>query len=402
VVSAWIAKVASVERDGLPPGSAAAYLFAVACAGAAAIAHILFLQFTNEIMPSIFYNPAVFAAALFGGISAAAAAAGLSIFCLWVIFNWLYAAHQLTVASPVLTCALYLVAAVVIVWIADRYRASGPRNRSKTGDTAAQDAAASAGGGPLAWSAAMTRLRDWYVDPRPNPLAGYIMAVACIFIATLIRFGFGWLGGELLPLVSYYPGILLAALVGGAGPGVFAMILSLLAVWLAFPAPVFSFGPLSREECVSLSVYVFVSLLSIWLAENRRTVSADAREFRMLEWATPVLVAFAAILLTTLALLAIDSYLAPDHLVIGYLLPTVVIAMHYGSTLAVVTSFAGGLAAAYFLFPPKFSFFVGDPLNLAELGFFLLLAVIASKAVAVVTDDMRTRDSPTRRSGWIG
>jgi K+-sensing histidine kinase KdpD len=401
VLMGWVEKLEKTGREGLPPGSAAAYLLAGACAGAAAIAHILFLQFTSEIMPSIFYNPAVFAAALFGGITAGAAAAGLSIFFLWLIFNWLYAAHQLVAASPVLTCALYLVAAVVIVWIADRYRASGRRNRSEAGDTTAADAAALASR-PLTWSAAMTRLRDWYADPRPNPLAGYIVAVVCIFIATLIRFGFGWLGGELLPLVSYYPGILLAALVGGAGPGVLAMILSLLAVWLAFPAPVFSFGPLSREESVSLSVYVFVSLLSIWLAENRRAVSADARESRMLEWATPVLVAFAAVLLTTFALLAIDSYLGPDHLVIGYLLPTVVIAMHYGSTLAVVTSFAGGLAAAYFLFPPKLSFYIGDPLNLAELGFFLLLAVIASKAVAVVTDDIRTPDLPTRRSGRIG
>jgi K+-sensing histidine kinase KdpD len=400
VLSRWVAKLASVGCEGPPPGSAASYLLAGACAGAAALAHILFLQFTNEIMPSIFYNPAVFAAALFGGISAGAAAAGLSIFFLWVIFNWLYAAHQLAVASPVMMCALYLVAAVVIVWVADRYRASGGHNRS-TGDGEAAGAATSASW-PLAWPAAMSKLRDWYADPRPNPLAGYVVAVACIFIATLIRFGFGWLGGELLPLVSYYPGILLAALVGGTGPGVFAMILSLLAVWLAFPAPVFSFGPLSREESVSLSVYVFVSLLSIWLAENRRAVSADAREARMLEWATPVLVAFAAIMLTTFALLAIDSYLAPDHLVIGYLLPTVVIAMHYGSTLAVVTSFAGGLAAAYFLFPPKLSFYIGDPLNVAELGFFLLLAVIASKAVAVVTDDMRTRDVSARRPGRIG
>jgi K+-sensing histidine kinase KdpD len=82
--------------------------------------------------------------------------------------------------------------------------------------------------------------------------------------------------------------------------------------------------------------------------------------------------------------------------VIGYLFPTVVIAMHYGSTLAVVTSFAGGLAAAYFLFPPKLSFYISDPLNVAELGFFLLLAVIASKAVAVVTDDIRMRNLPSR------
>ena len=111
---------------------------------------------------------------------------------------------------------------------------------------------------------------------------------------------------------------------------------------------------------------------------------------------TPVLVALAATLFTTFVLLSIDTYLGPDHLVVGYLLPTVIIAMHYGSTLAVVTSFVCGLAAAYFLFPPKLSFYIGDPLNVAELGFFLLLAIIASKAVEAVTDDVRMRNRASR------
>jgi hypothetical protein len=404
VLTRWVESFERLGREGLPPTAAAAYVFAAACAGLAALAHVLFLQFANELMPSIFYNPAVFIAALFGGIAAGATAAGLSAVFLWSILAWLYPANQMV--SPALSCALYLFAALVIIWIADRYRASGRRNQP---NALVPDMAA-ARAGPAGESLSppgespsppplRTALRDWYRSPRPNSLAGYVVALACIAIATLIRFGFGWLGGETLPLVSYYPGILLAALVGGTGAGLFAMLLSLAAVWLAFPAPVLSFGPLAREESVSLSLYVFAALLSVWLAENHRAVSGDARESRMLEWATPVLVAFAAILLTTFVLLAIDSYLAPDHLVIGYLLPTVVIAMHYGSTLAVVTSFAGGLAAAYFLFPPKLSFYISDPLNVAELGFFLLLAVIASKAVAVVTDDIRMRNLPSPGSG---
>jgi K+-sensing histidine kinase KdpD len=77
----------------------------------------------------------------------------------------------------------------------------------------------------------------------------------------------------------------------------------------------------------------------------------------------------------------------------------VIIAMHYGSTLAVVTSFVCGLAAAYFLFPPKLSFYIADPLHIAELGFFLLLAVIASKAVTVLTDDIGIRHPRPRNRG---
>jgi K+-sensing histidine kinase KdpD len=75
-----------------------------------------------------------------------------------------------------------------------------------------------------------------------------------------------------------------------------------------------------------------------------------------------------------------------------------VMAMHYGSTIGVLTSFTSALAAAYF--PPKFSFYISDPLNVAELGFFLLLAVIASKAVAVVTKDDRVTKSSSRRPKW--
>jgi hypothetical protein len=48
-----------------------------------------------------------------------------------------------------------------------------------------------------------------------------------------------------------------------------------------------------------------------------------------------------------------------------------------------------------FSVPAEASFYVSDPLNLAELGFFLLLAVIASKAVTVVTDDVRRRNAPS-------
>jgi len=120
------------------------------------------------------------------------------------------------------------------------------------------------------------------------------------------------------------------------------------------------------------------------------------KESRILQPVSPVLVAFSAILLTSVVLLAVDSFLDTEALAFIYLLPVIVMAMHYGSTVGVLTSFASALTAAYFCFPPKFSFFISDPLNVAELGFFLLLAVIASKAVAVVTKD----DRVTRRPKW--
>jgi two-component system sensor histidine kinase KdpD len=129
-------------------------------------------------------------------------------------------------------------------------------------------------------------------------------------------------------------------------------------------------------------------------------LSGAAQESRIRQPVSSVLLAFSAVLLTTVVLLAVDSFLDAEALVFIYLLPTVVMAMHYGSTVAVLTSFASALAAAYFFFPPKFSFYIADPLNVAELGFFLLLAVIASKAVAIVTKDGRVTKSTLRRPKW--
>ena len=127
-----------------------------------------------------------------------------------------------------------------------------------------------------------------------------------------------------------------------------------------------------------------------------RLAFALGKESRILQPVSPVLVAFSAILLTSVVLLAVDSFIDTEALAFIYLLPVIVMAMHYGSTVGVVTSFASALAAAYFCFPPKFSFFISDPLNVAELGFFLVLTVIASKAVADVTRDERV----TRRPKW--
>jgi K+-sensing histidine kinase KdpD len=121
------------------------------------------------------------------------------------------------------------------------------------------------------------------------------------------------------------------------------------------------------------------------------------KESRILQPVSPVLVAFAAVLLTSVVLLAVDSFIDTEALAFIYLLPTAVMAMHYGSTVGVLTSFVSALVAAYLCFPPKFSFFISDPLNVAELGFFLLLALIASKAVAVVTRDENARSLTTRQ-----
>jgi hypothetical protein len=66
----------------------------------------------------------------------------------------------------------------------------------------------------------------------------------------------------------------------------------------------------------------------------------------VIELIGPVVMCFAAIFLTTLLLSMIDSFVPTEHLMLGYLLPTILMAIYFGSTLAVLTSFGSGLAAA--------------------------------------------------------
>jgi K+-sensing histidine kinase KdpD len=67
-------------------------------------------------------------------------------------------------------------------------------------------------------------------------------------------------------------------------------------------------------------------------------IGGEVQDSRKLQPVSSLLVAFSAILLTSVVLLAVDSFLDAKALVFIYLLPTVVIAMHYGSIVAVLTN----------------------------------------------------------------
>ena len=108
----------------------------------------------------------------------------------------------------------------------------------------------------------------------------------------------------------------------------------------------------------------------------------------------PIGLSLALIVLTSLVLAQIHSHLTaldiwhdPEDLALVYLLPTIFIAVFFGSTVAVMASLASGIAAAYFIYPPQFSLLFDHPQDIAELGFILALGITASKAVAVITDD---------------
>jgi K+-sensing histidine kinase KdpD len=106
----------------------------------------------------------------------------------------------------------------------------------------------------------------------------------------------------------------------------------------------------------------------------------------------PIALSLAAILLTTVLVAEAYSHATalhirdPEDLALAFLLPTMFIAVFFGSTLAVASTFVSGLAAAYVIYPPQTSIWIHDPTHIAELGFIVLLAITASKAVGVIID----------------
>lgn len=108
---------------------------------------------------------------------------------------------------------------------------------------------------------------------------------------------------------------------------------------------------------------------------------------KRLSRAAPILVPLVLLAITTGTLRVLNIFLDPEHLIFGYLMPTTLIAIGYGSTAAMLTSIGGVILAAYFLYSPTFSFFIRNPLHIAELAFFTLLALAASQVVAKFTHD---------------
>jgi len=111
------------------------------------------------------------------------------------------------------------------------------------------------------------------------------------------------------------------------------------------------------------------------------------------KWIGPGLTAMAAIGVTTAILLAIYLASKQEHLIFGYFIPTAFVAVRYGSAPAIVTAIACDLCAAYFLYPPDFSFAISSPLQVAELSFFSLLALSTCQFVGGFADDERSRKS---------
>ncbi|HVP13082.1 MAG TPA: DUF4118 domain-containing protein [Phycisphaerae bacterium] len=95
----------------------------------------------------------------------------------------------------------------------------------------------------------------------------YVLAVAVVALATLIRIWLGRAYGLTAPFVLHYPAVLLAATIAGGGPGLLATALSAFATayWVFPPA---GFGIEASEDRIALVLFISTSLFLCVLAEQ--------------------------------------------------------------------------------------------------------------------------------------
>ena len=97
---------------------------------------------------------------------------------------------------------------------------------------------------------------------RANPFFAYGFALLAVAPATLLRILLSAQLPESVPFTTFYTAVLVAAIVGGVGPGVFALALSTLAAWFFFIPQTWSYD---WREMISLVLFLIVSGANIAL-----------------------------------------------------------------------------------------------------------------------------------------
>ena len=97
---------------------------------------------------------------------------------------------------------------------------------------------------------------------RERRLLSYTVAVGLVMLAILVRWAVAESVGSQIPFITFYPAIILAALIGGLWPGIVATLLSTFAAWYAFIPPTASFE-LDPHRAMQLALFVFINAINI-------------------------------------------------------------------------------------------------------------------------------------------
>jgi len=118
-------------RDGVPPGSARAYGFALACVAVATLVRFSIAAVVNGVVPFALYYPAVLLATLVAGSAAGALASLLGAFTVWATFSFPSLGIALPVSSGLVSVVVYALSSGIIIWAGGSYRETVRRLREE-------------------------------------------------------------------------------------------------------------------------------------------------------------------------------------------------------------------------------------------------------------------------------
>lgn len=114
----------------------------------------------------------------------------------------------------------------------------------------------------------------------PGSAGAYAFAAFLVGVATLVRWGVGRLGEDVFVFAAYYPAVLYATYIGGAGVGAFAALLGAVTAWWAFLP-----SPITPGVETKLLAFLLASALIVWGADHYRRLRTrleDEEKFRKL------------------------------------------------------------------------------------------------------------------------
>src|SRR6185503_12331730 len=100
----------------------------------------------------------------------------------------------------------------------------------------------------------------------------YLGAAVAVFLAWLVRWSLGPALGEHAPYVTFVGAVLITTWLSGLGPGLFALVLSVLVILYAFLPPQHSFLVNSPIQAIGVSLFVVVCSICIGVTEALRAM----------------------------------------------------------------------------------------------------------------------------------
>lgn len=123
-----------------------------------------------------------------------------------------------------------------------------------------------------------TRISSHSWDIAPGAFKAYGFAMLLVAAAAVLCRGLEFVTLKLQTVTTFFPAVLFAALVGGAGPGIFAAVLSGSVWWLNFLSPFSTRLPLTVGDELNLITFIIASALVVWATDHYRRVTKRLRD----------------------------------------------------------------------------------------------------------------------------